>query len=106
MMDWARVFLFFSVFYAAGLLITFGHLWRSSDYRQSHRRIAIYSLAWPAWWLVSHGLGALLTRSTTRLGERTEEGTSHLHPACSHLDIISVNTGPNVRAGFNAPPSS
>lgn len=49
----------FSALYVFFAVVTFGHLYRSRLGKPLPRDV-LYSLAWPAWWLVSHGVGGTL----------------------------------------------
>jgi hypothetical protein len=53
-----REFVVVAICYAAGALFTFGKFYREYE-KLSHRHV-VYALAWPLWWPISQGLGAML----------------------------------------------
>ena len=55
----AREALFFLIVYAAGILGTFGHLYRSYQGQLRPRDLA-YTLVWPLWWVCARGVGGTL----------------------------------------------
>ena len=48
--------LFFSIVYTAGILGTFGHLYRAYQ-GQLRPRHLVYVLLWPLWWICAKGVG-------------------------------------------------